>query len=68
MMYLVASLHCGDGPRLTNAESNHQRSTRLALWTHIMNGPQQRLQPTTPWLVRRADSRHVELQRLPRSH
>jgi hypothetical protein len=62
MMHLVASFQCGHGPSPTNVESDHSRSTRLEVWTHVKDGLQQSSQPTTPALVCCRDSHRVELQ------
>ncbi len=68
MMYLVACFHHGHWPSLTNVESDRSRSTRLTLWTRLIDKPQQSSRPSTPWLVCRPDSRRVELQHLLSTH
>lgn len=68
MMYLVASLQRGDGPRLTTIESDQQRSTRLAVRAGVSNGSPQPSQPSTPWLVSQPQAGRGELQSLHRTH
>lgn len=68
MMSFLASFHGSSWPSPMTVESNNQLSTRLAIWTHVADGPEQQSQPSISWLARQPHSRLAELQRLLRSH
>lgn len=56
------------GSLLPSLQLVARHATRLAIWTHVKNRPQQRLQPSASWLAVRPHSGLAELQRLFRSH
>lgn len=68
MMARFVRFHRSSWLSLMTVESNNRLSTQLAIWTHVEDGPEQRLQPSLSWLARQPHSRLAELQRLLRSH
>ena len=64
MTPLLARFHRDSPPSLYLVESYRQLSTRLAIWTDLLQGSQQPAQRSPSWLVGRPHSRLAELESL----
>ena len=68
MKYLCAGYLGGSWPLLTNVKSDKESLPWLAIWTRVIDRPQQPSQSSRAQPVHLPHFRRAELQRLLRSH